>query len=206
MRKMGVVAACILGLVVLVLAAFGVQNARINVEAVCQIERLGGGQGSGTLVASNSHEALILTCRHVAAKVGERVTITWLATGQQCEGTVLDVVTDTPGLESDLAFIRSAIPSRITPVSIGTFDPKNGPFTTVGYRDRELYISIARTASEFEGRIRLSAPLMFGMSGGPCFDRYGHLVGVGVATSLTEGVAANGKYLKELVDKYKWAN
>lgn len=165
---------------------------------------MAGWQGSGTLVASNGDRGLILTCRHVAEQVGKQCVVTWEATGEKADGEVIDVVNATKGYESDLGLVVCRLPQGISPVEIAKFDPANGPFTCLGYRGGEFYVSISRHGTEKDGLIRLSAPLIGGMSGGPCFDRYNRLVGVGVGSTTTDSVAADGEYLRELVAKYKW--
>jgi hypothetical protein len=128
----------------------------------------------------------------------------WLATGEVTLGRVIDVV-EGNSFNNDLALIECVRPQGIAPATVAKFDPKNGPFTTLGYRRREMYISIATNAKEESGLVRLSAPLIGGISGGPCCDRFGHVVGVGVGTSATEpsSVAADGKFMIDLIEPYR---
>lgn len=187
--------------VCVVLALAGCAS-HLPTEAVCQIN-MSGWQGSGTLVAVNGDRALVLTCRHVAQSAGTKCVILWPATGEESDGTVLDVIKDTTEFNSDLAFVICRAPQHIQPVIIAKFDPANTPFTCLGYRSKEFYISIARHGTEQDGAIRLSAPLIGGISGGPCLDRNNHLVGVGVGSTETYSLAADGAYLRELVDRYQ---
>jgi hypothetical protein len=170
-------------------------------EAVCRLN-LSGWQGSGTLVAVNGDRALILSCRHVNPQVGAKVKVTWPATGEVTEGVAIAVVRATGDFQSDLAFVMSTRPQGIDPVEITKFDPSNGPWTCLGYKGEQFYVSIARTAKENGSLIELSAPLTGGMSGGCCLDRYNRLVGVGVGSSADESVVADGDYLAALVAKY----
>lgn len=159
-------------------------------------------QGSGTLVAVNGNTGLILSCRHVAAKEGNSCTVVWPSTGEKVDGTVIEVVNATGDYQSDLSFIICKAPDGIDPVPIEKFDPVDGPFTCLGYRGEDFYVSVSETAEAQGSQIRLSAPLIGGMSGGGCFNCRGHLVGVGVGSTSTWSIAADGEFLEALVSKY----
>lgn len=185
-------------LIILSLAGCQVSDPKDSVARV----RVSGGQGSCTYVAHDGRYAVWLTARHVGERAGNRGTITCMATGQELECEVLEVVNDTSGFESDMCLLISDIPEQIQPVQIAEFNPANAPFTCYGYKGDQFYESVAESATDEGGRIKLSSPLTPGMSGGPCFDRWGRQVGIGVGTSPTYGIASDGIYLKRLVDKY----
>lgn len=167
--------------------------------AVCQI-RVSGGQGSGTLIAISDDEALVLSCRHVAESVDAAAKFEWLGvTGQITAGRAIAVV---PGqtFNNDLSLFVTSIPDGVKPVRIAKFDPENGPWRCVGYRDGQMYEAVADEAEEKDGLITFNSPWIQGQSGGPCFDKNNCIVGVIVGSDLkTYGVAADGKYLQELI-------
>lgn len=189
--------------VVLVLLAVVGCAPSLPYDAVCQVNMIDC-SGSGALIGVNDDRALVLTCRHVGESVGRECELLWLATGEVTVGRVVAVI---PGdsFNNDLALIECVRPKGIEPAEIAQFDPANGPFYTLGYRKRELYLSIARDASENDSLIKLSAPLIGGISGGPCCDRFGRIVGVGVGTARYGdwAVASDGKYLIDLIEPYK---
>lgn len=189
--------------VLILLALVGCSTDPTPYDAVCQIN-MADCSGSGALIGVSGDRALVLTCRHVAETVGRDCELLWLATGEVTLGRVIQVI---PGdsFNNDLALIDCVRPQGIDPAQVAKFDSKNGPFTTLGYRRREMYMSISTNAKEDSGLVRLSAPLIGGISGGPCCDRFGRIVGVGVGTSKLEpsSVAADGKYLIDLIEPYK---
>lgn len=195
MRQTSVTLAC---LVLLILGGCGSED---NTSAVPKIN-LSEWQGSATYVARSGNTALLLCCRHVAEKPGNIVKVTWPATGEVHEGKVIEVRHDTNDYQSDLSFIVTDAPEGIEPVDIGKFDPDDAPFTCYGYRGDQFYMSVSRSATANGSLIQLSAPLEHGMSGGPCFNCNHVLVGVGVGSTDTWSVAADGAYLQALVDKY----
>ena len=163
---------------------------------------VGDWQGSGTYVGQSGGTAVILSCRHVAVQVGKTVKVTWPATGEVSMGTVIEVVKATDDFQSDLALITCPVPAGIPSVEIAEFNPANAPFICLGYKGEQFFVSISRTGRANGNLIDLSAPLTGGMSGGPCLDRYNRLVGVGVGSTPTYSVAADGEYLAALIRKY----
>lgn len=171
-------------------------------NAVCQIT-VGGGQGSGTLIALDGERALVLTCRHVAMTGGAGVKLEWL--GAACQRTSGKVITVVPGttFNNDLALVVSDAPKGLTPVIVAKFDEANGPWRCVGWRGGQMYEAVADEASEADGLIKFNSPLIGGQSGGAMLDKNGHLVGVSVGSDMTTyGVAADGRFLAGLLDAY----
>lgn len=171
--------------------------------------------GSGTLIAVSDGKGLILSCRHVARKVGTEVKLKWVAIGQETSGEVIEVVPKTgkssrkrrgnSSWGNDLALIEAGIPEGLEPVPVAKFDPDNGPWTCRGFRGGTAYTAVTDEAEERDdGRIILSALFWGGESGGAVLDKYGHLVGVIVASNTkgAYGVAANGEALRTLLEKY----
>lgn len=180
----------------------GCQYSNDPYQSVCQITT-DGGQGSGTLVAVSGGKALILTCRHVANSVETDVKVQWLAAGnQESAGKVVSVVNGNE-FNNDLAVVIADAPKGVQPVPVSEFNQQHGPFRCVGFRRGVMYESLAMSAYEKNGLITLSEPFIGGMSGGPVFDRFGHVVGVVVGSDMkTFGVAANGHYLKQLITRF----
>lgn len=172
-------------------------------KAVCRI-KLNGYQGSGTLIRVSGDKALVLSCRHVGQKAGNACTVDWPSTGESTQGLVVLVV---PGnsFDSDLSLIVCERPAGIEPAEVGKFSEADGPWTAAGYVGSSFYESFTFTAEEKgTGAIKVEAPYMHGMSGGPEFDGRGKIVGVVVGSDLhTYGLAADGKYLQDLMEILK---
>lgn len=171
-------------------------------SAIAQIQ-VGGGQGSGTLIAISDGKALVLSCRHVAQSAGAGCKLSWLGAGNQV--TSGDVLTVVPGstFNDDLSLIVCDSPEGVEPIVIAKFDPANGPWVGVGWRRGQFYETVCDEAEEKDGLIKFNAPLIGGMSGGALLDNNGHVVGVTVGSDMsTYGVAADGLYLQHVVSKY----
>ena len=166
--------------------------------------------GSGTLIAVDGNRGLVLSCRHVAQKVGNKVELRWYATSQETDGIVVEVVSKTgrgrrnSSWQNDLALVEADIPAGLKPVPVAKFDPDNGPWTCQGFRNGTGYTAITNKAEEKNGRLVLSALFWGGESGGAVLDKYGHLVGVIVASNTkgSYGIAANGEALQIMLEKY----
>ncbi len=166
--------------------------------------------GSGTLVAVDGDKGLILTCRHVASRVGTDVKLQWVTNGMETEGEVVEVIpkTSRKGLKrwgNDLALVEASIPEGIEPIPVAQFDPDNGPWTCIGFRQEAAYICVTNSAKRSGDAITLSALFWGGESGGAVLDKYGQLVGVIVASedgSGSVGIAANGEALRSMLEKY----
>lgn len=171
--------------------------------SVCMLD-MGDWTGSGTLVGLDGKgRALILTCRHVAASEGAAADVMFPATGFYSKGRVTTIIGG-DGFSKDLAMIVCNAPPGLKPLPISKFDEKYAPFRTVGYRDGKMFESIAVSAEEQPGGlIELDKPLIGGMSGGPVIDSRGCVVAVGVGTTKTFSVAADGEALVNLVEGYK---
>jgi S1-C subfamily serine protease len=168
-------------------------------NSICQI-RVGGGQGSGTLIAIKDGKALILTCRHVAQDVDAAAKLEWLgAGGQVTTGNVLAIVNGSE-FNSDLALIVCDAPDGLQPVRVAKFDPTNGPWHGVGWRGGQMYETFTNEATDVDGAINFNSTLIGGQSGGALLDRNGCLVGVTVASDFkTMGIASDGRYLSQLL-------
>ncbi len=166
--------------------------------------------GSGTLIATGNGRGLILSCRHVADKVGTKVKLNWVSVGQETVGVVIEVVPRTgtrrrSSWGNDLALIEANIPIGLTPVSVVKFDPDNGPWTCRGFRSGTAYTAVTSKAKLKGDQIVLSALFWGGESGGAVLDKYGQLVGVIVASESergSTGIAANGEALQDLLSRY----
>lgn len=167
--------------------------------SICEI-RVDNRGGSGTLIGVTNEWALVLTARHVAGNAGAKASITWPSTGERMDGEVIKVVSGND-TASDMALIICKRPDKLQPIPIAKFDPRAGPWRSVGYRDHHFYESFADEAHEENGAIRLNAPFIQGQSGGAVLDRNGHLVGIIVSSDLrTFGRASDGLHLQKLIE------
>jgi len=172
-------------------------------RAVCQLrvnDGMWGTEGSGTLIAANSCNGIVLTCRHVAQKEGNLVTLKWLnADDQVTKGTVLEVL-EGDDFQTDQALILTPLPEGVRPLPVGEFDPAAGPLVSVGWRDGDFYESVAFDAFEEGGVIKTNQPFIGGMSGGPSLQN-GNVVGVAVGSNRTDSsITSNGEHLKALIN------
>ena len=169
--------------------------------------------GSGTLVATDGDRGLVLSCRHVAQRVGNEVELRWLSVGQETAGEVVEIVSKAGkrrgrrrnnSFQNDLALIEADVPAGLEPVPVAEFDPDNGPWTCQGFRDGTAYSAITNKAEKKGDSIVLSALFWGGESGGAVLDKHGHLVGVIVASNTEDshGIAANGEALRTMLEKY----
>lgn len=167
--------------------------------------------GSGTLVAVGGGKGLVLSCRHVAYKVGNEVKLKWVSVGLETTGKVVEVIPRTGGRrrgsswQNDLALVEAYIPAGLKPIPVVKFDPDNGPWTCLGFRGETAYIAVTNKAKKKGDSIVLSALFWGGESGGAVLDKYGHLVGVIVASdgnNGSTGIAANGEALQAMLEKY----
>ena len=127
-----------------------------TMQAVCQL-RIGKASGSGTLVGVRDDLALILTCRHVAQRVGAEAVVSWpLADNQQMTGVVTEIVPRQPDKETDklgrfstdLAIVICRRPKGVDPVRVTSFMPGEGPYIAMGWRAGLFRLAISPTADE----------------------------------------------------------
>ena len=198
----------VLALLILLLCSSGSAPVSCNFEpsaqfkATCRI-RVGGGQGSGTLIAVSDDEALVLSCRHVGQSVNAIAQLEWpSAVDQKTTGRVLANVAGTT-YNNDLSLFICDRPNGIEPVRMAKFDPNNGPWTAVGFKSDQCYEAIGDVASEKDGLVTVNCPWTQGMSGCGLFDKYGCIVAVIVASDMKSfGLCSDGIALHELVRKY----
>lgn len=175
-------------------------------RAVCHL-RVGGVQGSGTLIAGGD-SALVLSCRHVCQAPGLPVTVSWPAAGgQTTQGRVLEIV---PGanFDTDLALVQCGVPTGVKPRTMARRQAdgqlRDSPFVAVGYRDGWMRTVCTNTAVRSGSLVGIPHPLVPGQSGGPLYDRFGNVVAVVVASDFRSvGVACDGLPLFNLIKKYR---
>lgn len=162
-----------------------------------------GWTGSGTVVATTESKCLVLSCRHVSDHVGMAVTVKFAYLETAIPGKVVYVLRGSD-YTTDLALIVCPRPRQAVPVKVAKFDPHNGPWFSVGWRDGKLRLATATEAhEEVGGIIESNVPFVQGMSGGATFDRYGRLVGVVVASDFKSvGISSDGPQLRALLRKY----
>jgi hypothetical protein len=190
------------------------QNLTHPFAAACQVTvhnptrgaffwRTGGSSGgSGTLIGLAGDQALVLTVQHVAEEVGAPATCNWIG-NPPCQGTVLAV-----DAEADVALLIVQAPKGIKPVPVATASPATGPFTMAGYPGYDRSTLRLQTGEFLEidnGTLTVAIRPEKGMSGGPCYDRYGNVCGAVSTFSLRSqrGTAGGGdQALKDLVSPY----
>lgn len=159
--------------------------------------------GSGTVIGVTPTKALILSCRHVCQSPGRPVKAWFIWNqGQEVQGRVLEIIPGN-GFGSDLALVEVDRPLNVTPVPVAQLDLKQGPWVAAGFRNAMLRVSIGTAGRYEDGLLIFNSPMVGGMSGGPVFNRYGHVVAVAVASDrATTGVAVDGPRLHALLKRY----
>lgn len=149
-------------------------------------------------------KALVLSCRHVCRKEGQRVTAKWLwAGGQVTRGSVVHVMGGR-GYPTDLALVVVDRPMGVAPVLVGVFDSRDGPWITAGFKGQMMRIGLAYTAKREPGLVFTYDPAVPGMSGGPAFNRFGWLIGVVVASDWKDfTVSVTGPQLIRMLDRFR---
>lgn len=176
-------------------------------RSLCMI-RTSSGQGSGTLIAKGQDgRGVILTCRHVASKIGDDVLVSflWAGGGETCSGAVVRVVKGR-GFDTDLAIVLvDQVPAGIEPRRVVRLDKTKGPWIAAGFRGGVMRVThpILTLLEHPNGLVTVPAPFVGGMSGGALFDKYGNVVAVVVASDFaTTGIAADGDNLHRMVDEF----
>lgn len=147
--------------------------------------------GSGTLVfKSNGGVGYVLTAKHVALDINKRSVC-------QFNGMSVDGVTFAVHTKADLALIRVEQVQDVGVVPIAMAREDSGPFLLMGYSgyDRNHlrwqqgdFLAFKDGDKKFTyDAIFVSCVPEGGMSGGPCFDRYGRVVGVVSASMKDRG-------------------
>lgn len=169
--------------------------ARVNVQM-----RFFANGGTGTLIAKNETQAIVLTVKHVAERVGLPAKCTW--GNETCNGRVLAVHP-----HADLALLIVNAPKTVEPVPVALPADGNDPFYLCGYPgyDRQTLRWQAGNFLELDGEtLTVDCMPEEGMSGGPAFDQNGRVIGAVSAYSPTtrEGFCGSGRALVELLYPY----
>jgi hypothetical protein len=156
--------------------------------------------GSGVLIAVNDTQALVLTVKHVALTQGRAATCWWGE--QECPGTVLATAPD-----ADVALLLVKRPAGIRPALVAMPSAETGPFVLVGFpgHDRDtMRWQQGEWISLDHNHLAVACAPEKGMSGGPCFDRYGRVVGTVSSFNLTDqrGACGSGQAMFNLIDDY----
>jgi S1-C subfamily serine protease len=168
------------------------------------------GQGSGTAIARSAYgHGLVVSCRHVNVREGDRVTVAFLWSTVDRDPIPARVIAIVPGarFDSDLALVMTdRLPSDVRMQPVYKFDPAGGPWVAAGFRSGRLRVTspaIQEAVHRSDGLIVIPTPLIPGQSGGPLYDRYGRVVGIVVASDFrSTGLAADGEALHGLVRKF----
>lgn len=148
------------------------------------------GSGSGSAVALENRDGFtyLATAAHVVD-------------GEDCHftagGRLLEVIaTDA---DFDIAIVRAFPPFPVRKVEAARVY-MGLPITTVGYPSQpytgstSLQITTGEVAAFVSLRYKISSPGYFGSSGGPVFDKEGHLVGLLVELIQKNGVTMPGEW------------
>jgi hypothetical protein len=170
-------------------------------DSVCAVVINGRIGGSGTLIAVNEDKAVILTCRHVAMRVGNKAECTFL-NGVTVSGRVHAIH---PDRLADMALLVMDRPEGVEPVPMAVASEGTAPFVLTGYpsysRDK-LRWQLGDFYSVSKSELIVTCRPEKGMSGGAAFDRYGRVIGVVAAYGPNYGVVGGGTEWINWVEKY----
>lgn len=158
----------------------------------------GNNGGSGTLIAENGKQGLVLTVKHVAERKGLKAACRW--GDVTVKGSVLDVHPT-----ADVALLLVELPKGVRPVPVALPTKDTGPFVLAGYPgyDRNtLRFQVGDFKSIDSDTLTVTCRPEPGMSGGPAYDRYGRVVGTVSAYSRIDGLCGSGTAMMELINKY----
>lgn len=195
----------------LLMAAFVYAESRDPYAAwrpVCHL-RVGNIEGSGFAIAGDDDNLLVLTCRHVASRVGQQVQVHWPAAGGQPSiGYVHSHVPPNAhppsSIQCDMATVICPRPVGVTPLARSKLRSHEYAIAG-GWRDGLLRTTYSDNVSLKAGLYTMEgAYFVKGMSGGPVLDKYGRWFAI-VSTSdfATVGIAADGSCLDLLLKQYK---
>lgn len=153
--------------------------------------------GSGTLVYKTADgTGYILTVKHVAKDVGKRAVCRF--NGVSVNGETYSIHT-----KADLAIIRVERVQDIAIVPTGRATSESGPFVLAGYPGYDRphlhwqqgdFLAFSDEAGRFKyDAMYVDCIPEGGMSGGPCFDKYGKVVGA-VSASMWNSNDKNNKW------------
>lgn len=189
-------------LVAFVLALAVAANAATPLVSICELH-VQSHSGSGTLVAVHGDRALVLTARHVAVRLNEPVRVSWPWAGNQVRPGRVCAIVSGEGYDTDLALVHTYKPTGVPVIPVASFSASQGPWLAAGFRRGEMRYQPVGAAELFDnGLVKVHAPLIGGMSGGPLFDPLGRVVAVNVATNKRSGYCANGRHLQELLQRF----
>lgn len=197
MRQFFLSIAITLTLVVNLFAAYPYDS----VAEITTPHRGGHNGGSCTLIAVSETKALVLSCQHVVLAAGKPVEISWRATGEVTQGTVIAVGAN--GL--DIALCITDRPKDLRPVPLARANKdSSGVITNAGYP------GLTGTLEWQQGDIQeidddelyYSCRPIPGMSGGATFDKYGNLIGVIVAYTMDGGISTSGADMTAFLQPY----
>lgn len=169
-------------------------------DSICEI-RVKGSGGSATLIAVSEKNALLLTCKHVALRAGNKVKVYWPATGEKSDGRVLKV-----GRRGfDIAICICPRPKGLLPVPVtGPSRTKSGRVTNAGYPglDGTLGWQTGKITNISPSQITVTCRPVPGMSGGATFDQRGNLIGIIIKYGRRSGYSTSGTDMLYFVSQF----
>lgn len=174
------------------------------------------GTGSMVRLYHNDEYCVIISVRHVGSEVGDEVELEWKsAGGQRTKGIVATVLPKSSRdgnytheqnvYQTDLCIILAKAPKGVKPLEYEKFDPSKGPFVSVGYRGKNMWVTIATQATDHKGLILTNTDFVGGMSGGPTLNKHGKIVAIVSASDDANnvGISVDGENLKKILEQYQ---
>lgn len=169
-------------------------------DSVCEI-RVDRGGGSATLIAVSDDKALLLTCQHVAERVGDKVKVNWAATGEEGAGAVVAI--GEKGLDIALCVVPRPLGLLPVPVTMPS-RTKSGPITNIGFPGMTGVLGWQRgeIISISSDELRYDCRPIPGMSGGATLDQYGNVIGVITRYGRSWGLSTSGTDMMYFLRNY----